>query len=434
MCFTSFFQIKKGIMTSELKVYLNNVLIGRLYKSKSNSYLFMYHENYLNQKCCKEISVNLPLQIEPIESKSGLLHSFFDNLASEGWLGEKQANIISINTNDKFNLLAHFGNDLAGGVHIKNDDEADVAKLNIAFDIPINLTTNIYSVESKSTISGIQKKLFAIQTIQGEFKIVSKEDGLSTHIAKCSSYEYPELIELEYLSTLAFKRLLPDDIVCEMDIVYFNEINENVLLIKRFDRLITKKSTIIRKHFEEFNQLLNLCTSQKYDSSYDSMAKFMYKNKERCEQIQIVKLFKRILACFLIGNTDAHLKNFAMFHEDNGKLVLTPAYDLVASSSYERFREIALEINGIKNKEIQKLKPKHIVNFGMNQNGFNLDKIDILKIVKSFRINKNFLLNDIQNCKYGSNQLKKKLQDLIEKRWNGTFSGIEHYLQKKSAL
>ena len=67
----------------------------------------------------------------------------------------------------------------------------------------------------------------------------------------------------------------------------------------------------------------------------------------------------------------------------------------------------------------------------MNPNGFNLDKIDILKIVESFRINKNCVLIEIQNCKYGSNDLKKKMCNLIEKRWNGTFNGIGNYFNKK---
>lgn len=417
-------------MISELKVYLHNNLVGRLSKLTSEKYTFTYDENYLKQECCTEISINLPIQIEPFESEFGL-HSFFDNLA-EGWLCERQANIINTNQDDKFKLLAYFGNDLIGGVHINNDE---AVKTNIAFDIPVNVKDDdqssnssqgsCISVDSNSTISGVQKKLLVIQTIQGEFKIVGKGD-LSTYIAKCSSDEFSEIIELEYLSTLAFKKLLPDDNVCEMDIIHLNELNENVLLIKRFDRINSE-----RKHFEEFNQLLNLRTSQKYDSSYDSMAKFMYENKERCDESQILKLFKRILTCFLIGNTDAHLKNFAMFHEDNGKLVLTPAYDLVASSYYKQFKQIALEINGIKKIEIQELKPKHIVDFGMNPNGFNLDKIKILKIVESLRMNKSYALNEIQHCKHGSNVLKKKMCDLIEKRWNGTFNGIGNYLDKK---
>ena len=421
-------------MISELKVYLHNILVGKLSKSiiSKEIYIFQYEENYVKQECCKEISITLPKRIEPFVSEHKL-HSFFDNLASEGWLGEKQANAIDKDQNDKFDLLAYFGNELIGGLHITNDET--ITK-NISFDISINAKNedkslnssqrNYVSINSSSTISGVQKKLLAFQTIQGEFKIIDNQN-LSTHIVKCSSDEFSEIIELEYLSTLAFKHLLPEDTVCEMDIIYLNELNENVLLIKRFDRVFP----LMRKHFEEFNQLLNLGTTQKYDLSYDSMAKFMYENKKRCDRTQILKLFKRILACFLIGNTDAHLKNFAMFHEDNDKLVLTPAYDLLASSYYKEFKEIALEINSNKKLEIQNLKAKHIVDFGMNSDGFNLDKVEILKIVESLRINKNYALNEIQHCKYGSNDLKKKLCHNIEKRWNGIFNGIGTYMNKK---
>ncbi len=50
-----------------------------------------------------------------------------------------------------------------------------------------------------------------------------------------------------------------------------------------------------------------------------------------CTPVDAWRLFRRILICFLTGNTDAHLKNFAMFHAPDG-LRLMPAYDLVAAA------------------------------------------------------------------------------------------------------
>ncbi len=185
-------------MTSELKVYLTKIFVGTITKSDSNLYVFKYDGNYLIQDFCKEISVNLPLREEPFQSNK--LHSFFDNLVSEGWLGERQAKAIKTNQDDKFKLLAYYGNDLIGGVHIKNKDNYTT---NIAFDFQVNfsdddLSSNnskesVISINSDSTISGVQKKLLVFQTTQGEYKIVGTS-YLSTYIAKCSSDEFTDLI------------------------------------------------------------------------------------------------------------------------------------------------------------------------------------------------------------------------------------------------
>jgi serine/threonine-protein kinase HipA len=69
-----------------------------------------------------------------------------------------------------------------------------------------------------------------------------------------------------------------------------------------------------------------------------------------------------VLACLLTGNTDAHLKNFAMLHTPDG-LRLTPAYDLVAAALYPEYRTFALAIGGAANLTIDRIKPKHLVAF-----------------------------------------------------------------------
>jgi hypothetical protein len=90
--------------------------------------------------------------------------------------------------------------------------------------------------------------------------------------------------------------------------------------------------------------------------------------------MEVIKLFARILAYILIGNTDAHLKNFAMFH-DGTQLKLTPQYDVVASAYFIPFKTLALEMNGKKNFDLNRIKPKDIVDFAFNRNGFNLNGI-----------------------------------------------------------
>ncbi|XP_065647973.1 putative kinase HI_0665 isoform X2 [Hydra vulgaris] len=151
--------------------------------------------------------------------------------------------------------------------------------------------------------------------------------------------EFPDLIEVKYLSSLAVKHIFPNDVVCDLEISSIHNFNEKALIIERFDRSVElnyssstiNNENIKRRHFEEFNQLLNFLSEKKYESSYDEMAVFIHQNikLKRCNLNKLLKPFRRILAFILIGNTDAHLKNFAMFHEPDGSLCLTPMYDIV---------------------------------------------------------------------------------------------------------
>ncbi|CAF0929057.1 unnamed protein product [Brachionus calyciflorus] len=117
------------------------------------------------------------------------------------------------------------------------------------------------------------------------------------------------------------------------------------------------------------------------------MGHFM-RNSRLCKHEDLLKLFKRILACILIGNTDAHLKNFAMFHNHDGSLSLTPMYDIVASSFYPQLNTLALTMNGKKDAIINNLKPKQIVEFALNPKGFGLNAELLIEIIDEFNIYK----------------------------------------------
>ncbi|MGA1845260.1 MAG: HipA domain-containing protein [bacterium] len=62
-------------------------------------------------------------------------------------------------------------------------------------------------------------------------------------------------------------------------------------------------------------------------------------------------LFERVLLSFLIGNGDAHLKNYSMMETDSGGLRLSPAYDIGCSKLLIPGEEdSALTINGKHNR------------------------------------------------------------------------------------
>src|SRR5262249_284216 len=146
------------------------------------------------------IAHTLPLREEPYISERNL-HPFFDNLAAEGWLLNAQARAVGVSPSERFRILLAFGRDCIGAVSIIDPappEELKTARLEEG---------DISFLSSRASLSGIQRKLPVVFR-NGEFW-PAKKDETGTHIAKLVSGDLTDLIELEYLSTLAAKKLLP---------------------------------------------------------------------------------------------------------------------------------------------------------------------------------------------------------------------------------
>ena len=239
----------------------------------------------------------------------------------------------------RFALLLGFGHDLAGAVSIEDPEPQDRSQLDHSDD------ATIAALLGRASLSGVQRKLLVVGDGKA-FRPVGPNE-ISTHIAKLASGNLASLLELEYLTTQAVRALLPDDDIVEMHITHVPAVKEDALIISRFDRTPTGK----RIHFEEFNQLLGKYSGDdKYQGAYETMGQFILRTPG-CIPAEAYRLMRRIFACLPVGNTDAHLKNFAMFHKRDG-LRLTPAYDLVAGATYPEYQTIALPLAGARDMKI----------------------------------------------------------------------------------
>jgi serine/threonine-protein kinase HipA len=103
---------------------------------------------------------------------------------------------------------------------------------------------------------------------------------------------------------------------------------ELAYITKRFYR---KEGEKIRQ--EDFCQIGGISPESggsdfKYGSSYQAMRNIIFRHCAAAK-IEIEKLFKLIIFNYIIGNGDAHLKNFSLIETLNGDFVLSPAYDLI---------------------------------------------------------------------------------------------------------
>jgi len=79
-------------------------------------YVFRYEEAYLAIEHAKPVSLTLPLQKQPYESK--VLFAFFDGLIPEGWLLNIAVSNWKISSIDRFGLLLALCRDCIGCVSI----------------------------------------------------------------------------------------------------------------------------------------------------------------------------------------------------------------------------------------------------------------------------------------------------------------------------
>jgi serine/threonine-protein kinase HipA len=396
------------------KVYFKDIYAGRLQEEPGGKCIFTYDASYL-EAANPKIAHALPLRKELYVSERGL-HSFFDNLVAEGWFRNAQARALGIDPGNRFALLLGFGHDLAGAVSVIDPEPREHRHLDHADE------ATVAALLGRASLSGVQRKLLVVK--DGKKYRPVQPNELSTHIAKLASGNLQNLIELEYLTTLAVRKLLPDDDIVDMEIADIAAIKEQALVVPRFDRTPTGKRL---HHFEEFNQLLGRRSGDdKYEGGYEEMARFIRETPE-CVPAEIDRLFRRILSCLLVGNTDAHFKNFAMFHTRDG-LRLTPLYDVVAAAIYPNLQSIALSVGGIRDLSIGSLLPKHILKLG---EGFGLEEEAVIAATQALGKRLPATLDAVANSNVGTEDLKKQLIDKMEKRWNGSFASTGQLLSKK---
>ncbi|NOY87165.1 MAG: HipA domain-containing protein [Deltaproteobacteria bacterium] len=199
-------------------------------------------------------------------------------------------------------------------------------------DVPLEAQ----KMAGKMSISGVQPKL-----------IMSLEKGNLVPVSSGGLYILKPQTE-------AFRRLPENENTCmnitrglRIDVpphgLFKLKDGTMAYVVRRFDR----SSTAERKRCEDFSQILGL---DKYTGSVEQVGRKLREVSE-FPGIDAQLLFERVLLSFLVGNGDAHLKNYSILEDDSGKLRLSPAYDIVCSKLVIPDEEdSALTINGKHNR------------------------------------------------------------------------------------
>lgn len=199
-------------------------------------------------------------------------------------------------------------------------------------------------VRSHTTVTGVQAKLsmdiervahtsrFTIVGLWGRFILKPQTE----------SYAYlPENEDLTmHLAEIAGINVVPHGLVRFAD-------GKLGYVTRRIDR--TTKGEQLQ--MEDLCQLSGQLTEHKYRGSYEQVSKVI-KYYSSAPMLDMAEYWKLVLFCWIMGNSDMHLKNFSLYEPRRGQFVLTPAYDLVNTLLVmpKDPEELALNLKGKKRK------------------------------------------------------------------------------------
>lgn len=291
----------------------------------------------------------------------GAIKRFVENLLPEGRALDISATTYSVSKSNIFALISALGIETAGAFQFSatepNKDssntgalrEISLAELDERLSQREHIPFVVWDGKVRMSIAGYQDKLtvYLDKPIdQGGRIYLPSPPFASTHILKPESLQasMPYLVANEhYCMKLAQRMGFP---VAGVSIL---RSPRPILLVKRFDREIAsteKGNTVIRLHIIDACQASDLPVSFKYERNLGSGEQV----QNIREGMSFEKLFARVeqtidkasakmsllrwsLFQFLIGNCDAHGKNFSFFVKPEG-LVPAPWYDLVSVVQY----------------------------------------------------------------------------------------------------
>lgn len=271
----------------------------------------------------------------------GQLPPFFQNLLPEGQLRKHLIQRANLAPDDEFGLLAYCGKSLPGNVVALPETLTEQALGRLIGQGKDSYEMSSYQLPTPvaESLSGVQPKVALVKD-GGRYVMRSKDSKGQHFIGKLPTSDYERLPEVEYASLLLAKAVGVD--VCQAELTALSAISDTLpfsmrddaqhfLLVHRFDR--DAPTNTGRLHVEDFAQLLGVRPQNKYSGTYAAIGAALLDKSTEGEK-DIFELLRRIKVNELLGNRDAHLKNFSMLYHTPHLARLAPAYDIVAYSAY----------------------------------------------------------------------------------------------------
>ncbi len=395
----------------KLSVYLGENLAGHLTSTAQNGVVFSYDPAYI-EAGLPPLSLSLPLSTNEYPQKKCL--PFFEGLLPEGDVKKRISDYLHVSETSTLKLLKELGGECAGMVSILPEGEQIKVQNTYTFSpdnyetlSPQKLVEYIRNIDARPllkakeklrlSLAGAQEKL-PLAYKNGKFYL-PKNGAPSTHIVKptgqgtLSTLSANEYICMKLAENAGLK--VPSTKLIQIEDVEF-------LLIERYDRLCNGNE-ISRLHQEDACQALGILSNNKYQNDGGPSIADIYtliKTQTTIPLLETRAFLQYLLFNFIIGNCDAHGKNYSLILQDNS-VKLTPMYDTVCTLAYPNLtQKLSMKIG--KHYEIQKVNQ---ADFEMLGNQIGLKPKTILDsfngLVEKFDNAFEIIKNDSALAKHG---------------------------------
>jgi serine/threonine-protein kinase HipA len=311
--------------------------------AEGGQYLFTYGSD---AGSAAEVSLLMPVRAQQYAYRE--LHPIFQMNMPEGYVLEQLRQRFAKTTPfDPLLLLAITGRTAPiGRVHIEADVAATPGSASrgerLSDILAWDGAESIFDALAeryllRSGVSGVQPKLLVPETMDsGKVAIATSE-----LIVKSGGGDYPGLAVNEYLCmSIAREAGVP---VPE----FFLSDDGELFVMRRFDRERDGRAL----GFEDMAVLTGRGAQQKYEGSYEQIGKAVQLFcSEDAQRAALDQLFDQVALSCIVGNGDAHLKNFGVLYSDPhaNDVRMSPAFDIVCTTAYLPNDPLALTLGGSK--------------------------------------------------------------------------------------
>lgn len=297
------------------------------------------------------LSLKLPLTSD--RYPNGVVRSFLDGLLPEGESRRAIAADFNLRAADTFGLIEALGRDCAGAIVIQPDDDppppppttltAEPLTDDALAELVSNLRIAPLGVDQRVRISlaGVQEKLPLTELPKGGWG--RPVDGTpSTHILKPELRNYPDTVENELYCMRVAKHLGLPVANVEMTTVA----GRKFIVVFRYDRLVHSTGAVERIHQEDLCQATGVPPLKKYEEDGGPSLRDVAETLRTTSPESIDVFLRATTLNVILGNGDAHAKNFSLIHTTAQQLQLAPLYDVLSTLHYGENR-LAMYIDSV---------------------------------------------------------------------------------------
>jgi len=346
-------------MARTLDVCLHTNLVGHLIQDDGGEITFKYAESWLNRSGATPLSQSLRLRRERFKRKE--CRGFFGGILPEESKREIIAHNLGISARNDYAMLERIGGECAGAVTFISQGQAlpernyDYRKLSgqeLAATLKELPARPLLAGEKgiRLSLAGAQDKV-AVR-IEGNEVCLPLGGAPSTHILKPAVERFEGIVFNEALCMkLAAAAGLPAAAVETRNVDGID-----YLLVERYDRIHLPapngEAVLERLHQEDFCQAHGIVSEHKYQKEGGPSLKQCFallREVSSAPVIDLARLLDAVIYNYIVGNNDAHGKNFSLVYRGAGTedlvIGLSPLYDVVSTVYYpELNRDMAMRI------------------------------------------------------------------------------------------